>query len=67
MQAVTREEYEDAAQILGTSDGVLKSAVGNKMNEIKPHTNWAVRVAARAKVYGVIQDETCYARLFAED
>ena len=36
MQAVTREEYEDACQILGTGDGVIKSSNGNKMNEIKP-------------------------------
>ena len=64
MQAVTLEEYEDAVQILNTSDGVIKSVGGNKMNEIKPHTNWALKVAARAKVYGVINDESDYVRLF---
>jgi citrate lyase beta subunit len=67
MHAVTREEYEDALQILNISDGVIKSVSGNKMNEIKPHTNWATRVAARAAVYGVIEDESCYMRLFADD
>jgi citrate lyase beta subunit len=67
MQAVTREEYEDAVQILSTSGGVIKSANGNKMNEIKPHTNWAQRVVMKGKAYGVIEDESYYARLFWED
>ena len=67
LQAVTREEYEDAAQILESSGAVLKSAAGNKMNEIKPHTNWAKKTVMRAKVYGVIEDESEYLRLFAED
>jgi citrate lyase beta subunit len=67
MHAVTQEEYEDALQVLNVSDGVVKSASGNKMNEIKPHTNWATRVAARAKVYGVVEDESCYMRLFTDD
>ena len=67
LQAVTREEYEDAAQILEASGAVLKSAAGNKMNEIKPHTNWAKKTIMRAKVYGVIEDETEYLRLFSED
>jgi len=64
MQAVTREKYEDAMQILNTSDGVVKSAQANKMNEIRPHTNWAVKVVGNAKAYGVIEDETHYTRLF---
>lgn len=64
MLAVTKEVYEDALQVLNTSGGVIKSASGNKMNEIGPHKAWAERVLARASIYGVIQDESCYLRLF---
>lgn len=64
MQAVTREEYEDAEQILNTLGGVIKSAKANKMNEINPHRSWAKRISNRAKAYGVIEDETSYIKLF---
>ena len=47
LMAVTKEEYDDACQILGTGGGVVKSSGGNKMNEIKPHTNWAKKVYNR--------------------
>ncbi|MDR1800537.1 MAG: HpcH/HpaI aldolase/citrate lyase family protein [Lachnospiraceae bacterium] len=67
MQAVTKEEFEDACQVLATSGGVIKSAKANKMNEIRPHTNWAIKVAKRAEVYGVIEDESDYAKLFREN
>jgi citrate lyase beta subunit len=63
MQAVTREEYEDAVQILDTSGGVIKSAKANKMNEINPHRNWAVKVVNRANAYGVVEDERSYLKL----
>lgn len=64
MQAVTREEYEDACQILDTSGGVIKSAKSNKMNEINPHRNWANRISRLADAYGVIEDESMYTKLF---
>lgn len=67
LQAVTREEYEDASQILGTGGGVVKSAKANKMNEIKPHTCWAQKVISRAKAYGVIENEASYVELFGSD
>ena len=60
MAAVTREEYEDALQILNTSGGVVKSARANKMNEINPHRSWAKRVAKRAAAYGVIEGDESY-------
>jgi citrate lyase beta subunit len=63
MQAVTREEYEDAMQILGTDGGVIKSAKSNKMNEINPHRNWAIKIACRAKAYGVVEDESSFLKL----
>lgn len=63
MQAVTREEYEDAMQVLDASGGVVKSAKGNKMNEISPHRSWAEKVSCRAQAYGVIEDESAYLKL----
>ncbi|MCM1568353.1 MAG: HpcH/HpaI aldolase/citrate lyase family protein [Roseburia sp.] len=64
MLAVTREEYEDACQILQTSGGVIKSADANKMNEIGPHKNWAEKLYMRAMAYGVIENESEYLKLF---
>jgi citrate lyase beta subunit len=65
MQAVTQEEYNDAIQILATSEGVIKSTNANKMNEKKTHLNWANRIYMRAKAYGVIKDESEYVKLFS--
>lgn len=65
LQAVTKEEYEDACQILEVSGGVVKSMNSNKMNEIKPHTNWAVKIYMRAKAFGVIENETSFIKLFS--
>jgi citrate lyase beta subunit len=65
LMAVTKEEYDDARQILGTQDGVVKSAKANKMNEIKPHTKWAEAICMRAKAYGVIDNERSYIQLFS--
>lgn len=63
MQAVTREEYEDAIQILDASGGVVASARSNKMNEINPHRSWAMKINQRAKAFGVIESETEYLKL----
>ncbi len=62
MLAVTREEYEDAYQILHTSGGVVKGSKG--MNEIGPHRAWAERITQRAAAYGVIENEASYFELF---
>ena len=64
MLSVTKEVYDDALQVLGTSGGVIKSASGNKMNEIGPHRCWAEKIAMRAKAYGVIASEANYRELF---
>ncbi len=64
MLAVTKEVYDDAMQILDTSGGVIKSASGNKMNEIGPHRCWAEKIVMRAKAYGVIASEADYRELF---
>ncbi|MBR2730852.1 MAG: HpcH/HpaI aldolase/citrate lyase family protein [Clostridia bacterium] len=62
--AVTREEYEDAVQVLATSGGVVKSSNANKMNEIGPHRLWAEKLVARAEAYGVIENKQSYLELF---
>lgn len=64
MYAVTREEYEDALQVMNTSGGVVKSSNGNKMNEIGPHKMWAERLIMRSRAYGVIENEVEYLKLF---
>lgn len=53
---VSKCDYEDAMNILGMNTntiGVKKSVGGNRMNEVKTHTNWARKVIGLAKVYGV--------------
>ena len=57
MFTVVEEEYNDAVQVLHTSGGVIKSAHGDKMNEIGPHRRWAEKIVKRADVYGVIRNE----------
>ena len=63
MFSVVEEEYNDAVQILNTSGGVVKSAKGDKMNEIGPHRRWAEKIVARAKVYGVVKNEDSVLKL----
>jgi len=63
LQSVTKEEYEDAIQILETSGGVIKSAKSNKMNEINPHRNWAKKISYRAKAYGVVENEASFLKM----
>ena len=64
--AVTKEEYDDACMIVGNiSGGVVKGTGNNKMNEIKPHMNWAKKVINRARAFGVIENEGAYIKLFA--
>ncbi|WP_245754874.1 HpcH/HpaI aldolase/citrate lyase family protein [Pelosinus propionicus] len=57
---VTHEEYMDACSILAESHGntgVVSSAYGNKMNEIKPHTRWAQKIMIKSKIYGVFHEQ----------
>ena len=66
MMAITREEYEDALQILNANGGVLKSLHSNKMNEVGPHRNWAEKMLYRAKAYGVVENQSSYIDLFSD-
>jgi len=61
IQAVTREEYEDAKMIIDNAGGgVLKSSNGNKMNEMNPHMAWAKKIIKKASIYGVVKEENGY-------
>lgn len=62
MLAVTKDEYDDAYQIMHTSGGVVKGTKG--MNEIGPHKNWAEKILMRAQAYGVIENDASYIGLF---
>ncbi|MFT4127526.1 MAG: HpcH/HpaI aldolase/citrate lyase family protein [Gordonia sp. (in: high G+C Gram-positive bacteria)] len=54
LSAVTHEEYHDALDILASeTGGAQASSYRNKMNELKPHRNWALRVLDRAAAFGV--------------
>lgn len=55
MYVVNHEEYTDACSILDNDGkaGVMKSIFNNKMNEIKPHKNWAKKILIRSGIYGV--------------
>ena len=62
MLAVTKDEYDDAYQIMHTDGGVVKGTKG--MNEVGPHKAWAERIVRRAEAYGVIESEASYFDLF---
>ena len=66
LQAVTREEYDDANQILSAEGGVVKSEKSNKMNEINPHTSWAKKVISRSRAFGVIENDISYLKLLSK-
>lgn len=53
---VDEEDYNDAMSIMGMGTGLIgvaKGSAGNKMNEVKTHSNWARKILAIASVYGV--------------
>ena len=56
---VSKEMYDDAHLIIEKSaenNGVQKSRASNKMNEVKPHYNWAQKILAQAEIYGVLKE-----------
>lgn len=66
LYVVTHEEYMDALNISQNNDGsigVFKSAYSNKMNEIKPHANWAKKILQRARIYGVYNNNQDFVSL----
>ncbi len=70
LNAVSYEEYTDAALILAEGNGeigVLKSSFANKMNELKPHLYWAQKIMLKSETYGVLQNEYTYVDLLKQD
>ncbi len=68
LYAVTYEEYIDAKGIVASykSGGVFKGYGGNKMNEVKPHFNWAKKVINRAEIFGVLKEGISNEDLYKE-
>ncbi|OMD46414.1 citrate lyase subunit beta [Paenibacillus borealis] len=70
MYTVMHEEYVDALSIVESNDGsrgVFKSEYYNKMNEIKPHLNWARRILLRSQIYGVLHEQQHFTLLLPEN
>lgn len=70
MYTVMHEEYVDACSIVESNDGslgVFKSQYANKMNEIKPHLNWAKRILLRSQIYGVLHEQQHFVGLLPEN
>ncbi|NHC43688.1 HpcH/HpaI aldolase/citrate lyase family protein [Motilibacter aurantiacus] len=67
MSVVSHEEWSDARDVLGSASrgGVSRSDYGNKMNESKPHTSWALRTMRRAEVFGVAAEDVSHVDLLA--
>ncbi|TCO74409.1 HpcH/HpaI aldolase/citrate lyase family protein [Marinisporobacter balticus] len=69
LYVVSHEEYIDALSIIENNDGrvgVIKSQYANKMNEIKPHLNWARKIMKKSKIYGVYHEGKNFTNLLAE-
>ncbi len=61
MSVVSHEEYVDALEIQGNSQGgAAASPYGNKMNEMKPHQAWATQTMLRAAAFGVAAADVTY-------
>ena len=70
LYVVGHEEYLDALSIIENSDGlqgVIRSHYTNKMNEIKPHYQWARKILLRAKNYGVFNEQYNFISLLTEN
>jgi hypothetical protein len=60
LNVVSYEEYIDARNIIQSSideSGVMKSEFANKMNEMKPHYQWAQNIVLKSQLYGVLNEE----------
>lgn len=68
LYTVTYEEYIDAKSIITSYEdgGVFKGYGGNKMNEVKPHFNWAKKVMKRAQIFGVLNEGISNEELYKE-
>ena len=56
---VSRVDYDDAVKILDWNlidYGVAKSADDSRMNEVKCHKKWAIRIVSLGKIYGIKEE-----------
>lgn len=53
---VKESEYNDAVKIIQNGTGVFKGS-NNNMCECGPHANWAKKIVAKAKIYGVLDSD----------
>lgn len=68
LQVVTKEEYLDAKAIIESAEsfnGVMKSSYANKMNEVKPHYNWANKILIKSNIYGVFHEQQSFINLIS--
>ncbi|MGW5755218.1 HpcH/HpaI aldolase/citrate lyase family protein [Nocardia rhamnosiphila] len=66
LSVVTHEEYSDALDILQVEvGGVAASGYHNKMNEMRPHRNWARNTLTRARVFGVAEKGVSFVDLLS--
>jgi citrate lyase beta subunit len=64
MSVVSDEEFSDASDVLAnTTGGAAASRYGNKMNEMKPHHQWALRTNLRARAFGVAAPDVTFVDL----
>ncbi|WP_347552552.1 HpcH/HpaI aldolase/citrate lyase family protein [Pseudalkalibacillus hwajinpoensis] len=69
LNVVTYEEYHDALSIIENANGeigVLKSSSYNKMNEVKPHYKWAMKILTKSNIYGVYHDTYNFIKMLAD-
>lgn len=69
LNVVTKEEYLDALAILDHVSGdvgVLKSHSQNKMNEIKPHYKWAMKIMTKSTIYGVYHEKYNFFKMLTD-
>lgn len=69
LYVVKYEEYMDARIIMENveiNNGVISSSFSNKMNEIKPHYNWAKKTILKSKVFGVYHEHQNFISILSE-
>jgi citrate lyase beta subunit len=70
LHVVSHEDYIDACSVLDNNNGelgVMKSQYRNKMNEIKPHINWANKIVMKGKIYGVSNEKKNFTSLLEKN
>nr|WP_218970923.1 HpcH/HpaI aldolase/citrate lyase family protein [Peribacillus kribbensis] len=63
LHVVSLEEYMDASAIMDSAhsyNGVIRSDFSNKMNEIKPHYQWAKKIILKSNIFGVFHEQQSF-------